>query len=242
MTGPQQDPTAGGPVQPMPPAGAQPPVQPRPGYPAAGAPGAPTPPPGYPAGAQPLRPAYGPPQPGSAYQPGARPQPNFPGNFGPQGYPPPGYGPSPYSYPPPRQRRTGLLIGIIIAAVVLIGGGVTLLIVLLNKGGGGSAQEVADTYLEGIQASDKSVVYDISCQANQQYMDTNAAAIDAQLTNLATMTVTMQPVQESGSTASAQIDLSVGGQTSSTSITLYKNDNDTWLVCDAPLSSADQDR
>jgi hypothetical protein len=56
------------------------------------------------------------------------------------------------------------------------------------------------------------------------------------------MTVTMQPVQESGSTASAQIDLSVGGQTSSTSITLYKNDNDTWLVCDAPLSSADQDR
>ncbi|SFW45074.1 hypothetical protein [Amycolatopsis australiensis] len=73
-----------------------------------GQPGYPGPQPGYP----PPQPGYQPPQPG--YQPA--------------GYPPPGYPPAGYGapMPPPKKKRTGLILGVIGGVVVLLGAGIPL--------------------------------------------------------------------------------------------------------------------
>lgn len=91
-------------------------ASPQPGYPAQ--PGYPQQP-GYPPG-QPPQAGY-PPQPG--YPPGMPPQ----GGYPPQaGYPQPGY-------PPPRKRRTGLIIGAVVAVLVVIGA-VSAVVVLTMQG------------------------------------------------------------------------------------------------------------
>lgn len=78
--------------------------------------------PGY--GQQPTAGGYGPP-------PGYQPQPGPPGGFPPPG----GYGPP----PPPRKKRTGLVIGIVIGVVVLVVGGVvgSMYLNYIDEPGGG---------------------------------------------------------------------------------------------------------
>ncbi|HET6705360.1 hypothetical protein, partial [Amycolatopsis sp.] len=68
--------------------------------------------PGYPQ----QQPGYPPPQ---GYPPGYPQQPGYP----PPGYPPAGYG---APVPPPKKRRTGLILGIVVGVVVLLGAGIPL--------------------------------------------------------------------------------------------------------------------
>jgi hypothetical protein len=257
--GPAQPPTAG-PARPE----ATPPVPPgRPGpqvpptQHGQGAPAQPGPQPFGPAQpggpgqpGQPPRPAnYGPPRPGSAYLPGAapgtRPQPNFPGAFGPQGYPPAGYGAGyGYGYPMPRPRRTGLIIGIIAGVVVLVGVGLTLFFVL-RKGSdkaGTTARETASSYVSAMKAQDLGAIRDLSCAKDQDYMTNSPEGIQSTFDQLAGATLSLGSVDENGSTATASISVAVNGQTGDIPINLYKNTNGTWLVCETALQDVDQDR
>ncbi|MFB9683138.1 hypothetical protein [Amycolatopsis plumensis] len=81
--------------------------------------------PGYPQ----QQPGY-PPQQGYPQQPGYPPQQGYPQpGYPPQhGFPPPGYPPVGYGapVPPPKKKRTGLILGIVGAVVVLLGAGIPL--------------------------------------------------------------------------------------------------------------------
>ena len=63
-------------------------------------------------------------------QPGYPPQQGYPqpGHPQQQGYPPPGYPPAGYGapMPPPKKKRTGLILGIVVGVVVLLGAGIPL--------------------------------------------------------------------------------------------------------------------
>ncbi|KDN18245.1 hypothetical protein [Amycolatopsis rifamycinica] len=69
--------------------------------------------PGYPQ----QQPGYPPPQPGYPQQQG------YPPGYPPPGYPPAGYG---APVPPPKKKRTGLILGIIGGVAVLLGAGIPL--------------------------------------------------------------------------------------------------------------------
>ncbi|GIG64851.1 DsbA family protein [Phytomonospora endophytica] len=186
-----------GPIPPQgPPAQGYPPAQP--GYPPQGQPGHPPAPGGWPGQAP--GPQGFPPGAQQPYgQPGHPPQQGFPPPPGPPGWPgAPGFPPQ-----PPRQKRTGLIIGSLAGAVLLVGAIVFAAVVFwptsdeTPAGGGTATAPTAATedygVVVGSGATKVDIWLDFGCPPCKTFHDTNAEKL-MQLSSTNRITVVYHPV------------------------------------------------
>ncbi|RIJ76471.1 hypothetical protein D1871_12080 [Nakamurella silvestris] len=180
-------------------------------------------------------------------------QPNGYDQAGP-GFPPPyqpGYQPGPYGQPP--RNRNGMVIAVLVGILVLAGAGIGSYFLFFKKdsdaGAGGtsiSATAVAGQLKAAIDSNNYNAVNDLTCTAEkvtpQQIQDTVTQIQQAG----ATITVTIDSVQENEDTAAVIYTInSVNATTGQTdqrqqTATLHKNAAGHWLACDGTLGPEDQ--
>lgn len=195
---------------------------------------------------QPAPPAY------SGYQQPAPsapnyPRPNQPGyNQSPQAYPTPAYPQQPQGYPQqapwagapaapavarPRKRSTGLIAGLVVLLLIVVGGGSLYFFVIRS-----TPEKTLQAYCTALQNSDAQGAFNqlsASAQSKTSVADLNKSfqAIKSPLIG-GIKSCTFNNVQQNGSTATANVTLTVGNPAIPIKPTLATliNENGTWKL------------
>lgn len=128
----------------------------------------------------------------------------------------------------PQKSGNGKLWAIIGGAVALLAAvGVTLWLVL--SGGGRSVEATIDGFFDAAKANDKTAAKEYLCDKLDKQIDDSSG--DSGL-NPFNVDYKVGNVKEDGDTATADVTVTLDGKSSTGTVTLTKNDDGDWEICE----------